>query len=146
MTFYPVLSNEDNVKANTVLMRQINPNFFIDEYLSSQAFTPFPKDEGRLSVYDGDIMNAQQSFLHFTETLRFKSVGVWGITNTEVEKTGLTGNPDPLQDFSAHAFVDFRSVSTKEWRKLAKKLRTFAVNRGRLYPPDIIVNNNGKNN
>jgi len=38
----------------TLLLRQVHPNFLPDGELSSQAFYPFPKDNGRLSVYDGD--------------------------------------------------------------------------------------------
>jgi hypothetical protein len=63
----------------TLLFRQVHPKFFPGGTLSSQAFFPFPKDQGKLSVYDGEHITAAQSFTHYTETLHLESAGVWGI-------------------------------------------------------------------
>ena len=41
----------------------------------------------------------------------------------------------PLPDSPAHAVIDFGQRSEKECRKLAKRLRDFAVQRGCLHPP-----------
>ena len=49
----------------TLLLRQVHPSFTQDGKLSSQAFFPFPKDEGQLSVYDGDLIEAKPSWDHF---------------------------------------------------------------------------------
>ena len=122
------------MKADSLLLRQVHPNFFPDEQLSSQAFFPFPKDQGKLSVYDGDIVTAEQSFLHYTKDLQCNSIGVWGITNIEVVTIGLTSRSDSLPLSPAHALVDFGTLSDKECRKFAKKLKAFALLRGRLYP------------
>jgi hypothetical protein len=124
------------MKPDSILFRQVHPNFFPNGKLSSQAFVPFPKDEGKLSVYDGDLVSAAESFVHYTEQLQFESVGVWGVANAEVGVTGLTSTPDPLPDSPAHALVDFGNASDKECRKLAKKLKAFANSRGCLHSPN----------
>ena len=124
------------MKADSLLLRQVHPNFFRDRQLSSQAFFPFPKDKGKLSVYNGKLISPAQSFRHYTQTQGLASVGVWGISDTEVIETGLTSGPDPLPDLPAHAFVDFGNTSAKECRKLAKILKTLAIARGCLYSPE----------
>ena len=51
----------------TLLFRQAHPNFVVEGMLTSQAFTPFPKDQGNLSVYDGDQVSPQEAYRHYTE-------------------------------------------------------------------------------
>ena len=118
---------------DTTLLRQVHPNFFVDNQLSSQAFVPFPKDEGKPSVYDGDQITASDSFVHYTTTLNHTSCGVWGVTCAEVSETGLASRPDPLENFPSHALIDFTAHPEKHFRKLAKKLREKAVVRGCLH-------------
>ncbi len=119
----------------TRLLRQVHPSFIADGFVSSQAFTPFPKDAGLLSVYDGDLISAEDAYLHYTQTLHFQSVGVWAVTNAEAEEVGLSSRPDPLEDFAQHAVIDFTAHSPKTIRKLAKQLRDFAAKRGCLFAP-----------
>lgn len=123
------------MKIDSLLLRQIHPNFFPSGQLSSQAFLPFPKDEGRLSVYDGKLISPAQSFEHYTQKLSLQSSGVWGVSNVEIIETGLTSEPDPLPDSPAHALINFSNVPNNQWRRLAKILRRFAVTRGCLYSP-----------
>ena len=123
------------MKMDSLLLRQVHPNFFQDGQLSSQAFSPSPKDKGKLSVYDGKLISPAQSFEHYTQKLGFQSVGVWGVNNVEVIETGLTSAPDPLPNSPAHALINFGNASDKECRKLAKKLKAFALARGVLYSP-----------
>lgn len=118
----------------TRLLRQVHPNFVQAGELSSQAFFPFPKDKGKLSMYDGDQIEPQLAHQHYTEALRNESVGVWGVTCEEVNCVGLAAVPDPLQDFAAHSLIDFGGRNEKECRKVAKRLRAAAVERGCLYP------------
>ena len=121
------------MKADSILLRQVHPNFFPGGQLSSQAFFPFPKDKGKLSVYDGLLISPAQSFEHYTQKQGLESMGVWGISDSEVIETGLTSKPDPLPDSPAHAFVDFGNAPVKEYRKPAKILKAFAIARGCLY-------------
>jgi hypothetical protein len=119
----------------TTLLRQVHPDFIPDGQLTSQAFMPFPKDEGKPSVYDGDQISAADSYTHYTEVLGYKSDSVWGVTCAEVSASGLTSAPDPKENSPYHAVIDFAPHPEKSFRKLAKKLKAFAIARGCLYSP-----------
>ena len=123
------------MKEDTLLLRQVHPNFIKNGALTSQAFTPFPKDKGALSVYDGDQIEAHAAYEHYTKTLQRQSMGVWGVTCGEVKQTSLASTSDPLENFPCHAIIDFGArTSERECRKLAKRLRDFAELRRRLAP------------
>jgi hypothetical protein len=96
----------------TLLLRQVHPNFFSDGEVSSQAFFPFPKDNGKLSlsVYDGDQITPEASYRHYTEGLGLESVGVWAVTGVEVMSAGLKHRPDPVGGNPAHVVVDFDAL------------------------------------
>ena len=118
----------------TLLLRQVHPNFFPDGEISSQAFFPFPKDDGKLSVYDGDQISAEAAYQHYTVTLGLESVGVWAVSGAETVSVGLTYQPDPVDGNPPHAIINFSACTEKECRKLAKRLKKFAVGRGSQYP------------
>jgi hypothetical protein len=117
----------------TLLLRQVHPHFFLDGDVLSQAFFPSQKDNGELSVYDGDQITPEASYRHYTEELNLESVGVWAVTGVEVVSAGLKHRPDPVDGNPAHAVVDFDALTEKECRKLAKRLRNLAIERGSLY-------------
>lgn len=123
------------MSPETTLLRQVHPDFIPDGQLTSQAFMPFPKDEGKLSVYDGDQIGAAESHKHYTEVVGCKSVSVWGVTCAEVSSTGLTSASDPKENFPFHALIDFTAHQPKEFRKLAKRLKAMAIARGCLHSP-----------
>jgi len=116
-----------------LLLRQVHPEFVISGKLSCQAFYPFPKDEGKLSVYDGKLISPMQSFDHYTIIQKLKSIGVWGVSNIEVKDTELSDQPDPLPNSPVHAYINFTAHSSKDYRKLSKKLKEYAMQRGCLY-------------
>lgn len=119
----------------TFLLRQVHPNFFPDGEVSSQAFFPFPKGDGKLSVYDGDQITPEASHQHYTTNLGLESVGVWAVNGEEVGSVGLSYEPDPVNGNPAHAVINFGDLAEKECRKLAKWLKKFAAERGSLYRP-----------
>lgn len=124
------------MSPETILFRQVHPKFFDnDGILTSQAFMPFPKDDGGLSVYDGDQISAADSYDHYTRILGNASDSVWGVAGSEVAAAGLAARPDELPDFPSHALIDFGEKSEKECRKCAKKLKSAALARGLLYQP-----------
>jgi len=123
------------MNPQTTLLRQVHPDFIPDGQLTSQAFMPFPKDEGKLSVYDGEQTSAADSYKHYTEVLRNASDSVWGVTCAEVAEAGLTSVSAPLQSFQSHSLIDFTAHREKSFRKLAKRLKAFAIVRGCLYSP-----------
>ena len=119
----------------TVLLRQVHPNFYPNGELTSQAFMPFPKDNAMLSVYDGDQISPSDAFRHYTTVLNNQSSCVWGANCAEVESAGLTSAASPLPNFPSHASIDFSGRTDKECRKLAKRLKEYALIRGCLRPP-----------
>lgn len=121
------------MKTSTLLLRQVHPNFFPNGFLSSQAFVPFPKDAGKLSVYDSEMISVEEAYKHYTEDLGCQSAGVWGVTCSEVEQEGLTSESNPLENSPAHALIIFGPASKNECRKLAKRLKMYAEKRGCLY-------------
>ena len=122
------------MNENTTLLRQVHPCFVQNGQMTSQAFMPFPKDKARLSVYDGDIISANDAYYHYTETLNNEAEGTWGVTCAEVDKIELKSAPEPLPEFLSHAVIDFSGKTSNVCRKLAKRLKMFAVARGCLHP------------
>lgn len=118
----------------TILLRQAHPRFISEGTLTSQVFMPFPKDREKLSVYDADQIRAVEAYRHYTETLNHESEGVWGVSCIEVSTAGLSSLPDPLPESPAHALIDFVGKTPNVCRKLAKRLKEFALARGRLHP------------
>jgi len=120
------------MKDQTLLLRQIHPNFLQNGRVSSQAFRPTPKDEQRLSVYDGDQIDPEPAYRHYTETLRFQSSGVMAVTVAECDTLALQVQHDPTP-FPEHVVIDFSAYSKKAVEKKAKQLKVVAESRGWLY-------------
>ena len=114
----------------TLLLRQVHPSFVQNGFVTSQAFRPFPEDKGLLSTYDGDMIDAESSWAHFTIALR--AVGTMGILVSECTSEELLARPDP-EPFPSHAVVDFNAHSDKKRESKGKKLRDRAAIRGWLY-------------
>lgn len=117
----------------TILLRQLNPNFVPDGELTSQAFFPFPKDDGKLSVYDGDKISPPDSHRHYTGVIQKESVGVWAVSVKEAATHDLKSGNSPLPNSPAHAHIDFEARDEKLCRKLAKRLKAAALTRGCLF-------------
>ena len=118
------------MSPGTLLLRQAHPKFMAGETITSQVFMPFPKDEGKLSVYDGVQIGVEDSYRHYTAVLGNESAGVWAVTKAEAEGVEVEGKPDPLEGFPSHACIDFGSLAEKECRKIAKRLKALAEARG----------------
>lgn len=116
----------------TMLLRQVHPQFIQEGRISSQVFKPTPKDENLLSVYDGDQITAERAWLHFTSELKFSSVGVVAVTVGECHGQDLTVRPDP-EPFPEHVVIDFSGCSRGQLEKKSKRLRDIAESRGWLY-------------
>lgn len=114
--------------------RQIHPSWIKDDAISSQAFKPTPKDENKLSVYDGKQFSAKDSFDHFTDK-GLQSAGVLGVTNDEFNSENLNCLPDDSA-FKGHVLVDYSSCTSKgQIEKKAKKIRDIAQERSWMYQP-----------
>lgn len=117
----------------TLLLRQINPHWLNNDRVTSQAFSPTPKDAGRLSVYDGDQISAEASWCHFT--LKYRSIGVMAVTVSECEGHGTQATPDPEVGFEEHVIIDFTELTHSESRAVGKTLARLANERGWQYLP-----------
>ena len=122
----------------TLLFRQVHPSWRENERVTSQAFTPTPKDNRQLSVYDGDQTTAETSWLHYTRELGHASIGVVAVTVGECDGQGRPVVPDPAP-YRAHAFIDFGGLSLSQARNVGKALAGKANARGWLYGPVVIA-------
>ncbi|MEY2510129.1 MAG: hypothetical protein QOE26_892 [Verrucomicrobiota bacterium] len=120
------------MEDQTLLLRQVHPDFFQEGNLLSLAFRPSAKDEGLLSVYDGDQIEPEPSWKHYTGALGYQSCGVWAVSVAEAGACELEARGDP-QPFPAHAVIDFTRYDKKQQRAKSKLLAAIAQERGCLY-------------
>lgn len=122
--------------SETRLLRQIHPKFVKQGRVTSQAFKPMPKDEGKLSVYDGDMITSADSWKHYRER-KLESVGVRAVTVAECNNEQLQVRSSP-EDFLEHAEIDFTDLSRNECESKSKRLRNAAEARGWLFQADSV--------
>ena len=118
--------------ATTLLFRQIHPDQLQNGFASSVNFRPNDADDGLMSVYDGDLITAEDSWVHRTVTLERVSYGVAGLSVEECLAESVTPRSDPAP-FLEHAVVDFNAIEEKKWRAISKKLHIKALARGWLH-------------
>ena len=124
------------MRPETLLYRHVNESWLQQGVPSSQTFRPTQKDNGKLSVYDGDIIvSAEAAYIHWTQDLKLTSVGVLAVTEAECSGMNLPAITDGI-DFPAHATIDFnRCASNGEIKKLAGELTRLSVDRGWQHQP-----------
>lgn len=118
--------------GTTLLLRQVHPSWVQQRRVTSQAFKPTPKDNGRLSVYDGDEVSAEEAWSHYTQELGHASVGVMAVSVGDCLALELRAEPDP-GTFPAHAVIDFSGVPGAQIEARAKQLKRAAEVRGWQY-------------
>ncbi len=97
------------MNAGTPLHRQVHPSWVQEGRVSSQAFKPTKKDDHCLSVYDGDLIDAETAWRHYVYTLGHSSVGVLDVTVEECEILELTVTPDP-DAFPEHVLLNLADL------------------------------------
>jgi hypothetical protein len=117
----------------TLLLRQVHPSFVQAGRVTSQAFRPMPKDQSLLSVYDGERIAAEASWIHYTTELKYASVGTMAVTVDECAAESLPARSDP-DPFPELAVIDFSGLTDAQCEKKSKKLKAKAESRGWLYP------------
>ena len=117
----------------TLLFRQVNPSWIKNGRITSQVFKPTPKDEGCLSVYDGDQITAEASWRHYT--IKYQSDGVVAVTVCECKEHDLCVKHDP-EPFPEHVVIKFIGYSKSQIEKKAKRLKEAAERRGWQYKAD----------
>ncbi|MBN8507336.1 MAG: hypothetical protein J0L57_01860 [Burkholderiales bacterium] len=117
------------------LHRQVHPSWVQGDRITSQAFSPTPKDAGLLSVYDGRQIAAGGSFNHYTTVLNLTAIGTVSVAESEVTEVGLPWRPDPAP-FPEHAVIDFTGVpSAGKVKAKAQALAEKARQRGWSHKP-----------
>jgi hypothetical protein len=116
------------VTEETLLHRQVHPAWVQQGRVTSQVFRPTPKDEKRLSVYDGDQISAENAWRHFTEALGRASVGVMAVSVKDCIDQSLQVFPDP-DPFPEHAVIDFSGLTENQIKRCAKYLKAAAESR-----------------
>jgi hypothetical protein len=115
----------------TLLLRQIHPHFVKLGRPTSAAFRPTPKDEHKLSVYDGDLITPAAAYAHY-RARKLESQGVMAVTVAECIAQELPTRSTP-EIFAEHAEIDFTGLSNGQCEKKGKKLRDAADQRGWLH-------------
>jgi hypothetical protein len=123
------------VTDKTLLFRQIHPSFLQNGYPTYIAFRPFPRDNGHLSVYDGDMISPEQSYRHYTNEQELKSGGVMAVSVEECTSLELPAQSSP-HHFKEHAHIDFTAYDKKQTDSKSKSLLAFAVARDWMYRED----------
>jgi hypothetical protein len=124
------------MQPTTLLLRQIHPKWLKEDgHLLSVAFRPFPKDQGLLSVYDGDLITPEASWGHYTRKLGNSSAGVWAVTVQETESCHLSARSETEGQFPEHAVIDFTGQVEKQQKANSKILAAKAEERGCLFLP-----------
>lgn len=130
------------MNKHTELYRQVHPKFVDNGEFTSQTFFLFPKDQGRLSVYDGSLISANKAYIHFT-SLGYCSVGVAAVTVKDCLKTKLTVKSDP-DEFREHVVIIFPSRfgnNKRKMKRIAGMLRKRAYSYGWKYGPFLTITN-----
>lgn len=116
----------------TLLLRQIHPGFIQNGRPSSQAFRPTPKDEQKLSVFDGDMISPSDAWDYYNKNLCLVSIGVMAVSVPECSDLALSVIPDP-EPFPEHVLIDFSAHGKSAIEKKAKQLKVKAETRGWLF-------------
>jgi len=120
------------MKEETLLLRQIHPQFVQSGRVTSQAFRPTPKDESQLSADNGDMITPEAAWKRFSAEPESSSSGVMAISNAECSQCGMKIIEDGIP-YLEHCYLDFTPYGRKESDRLGKKLSTLAHSRGWLY-------------
>ena len=132
---YPGEDARCGMNRKTLLFRQISPSWMREGCPTRQAFTPTAKDKGYLSVYNGDMVTAEESWLYHTQELGLISVGVIAVSLGECAALELPVTPDP-ESFPSHVIINFTGYTNSQIEDKAKVLSILANQRDWQYRPD----------
>lgn len=106
--------------SNTMLLRQVYPSW-VDQSgnVTWQIFHPRPIDNKLLSVDNGDMVSAEESFLSFIER-GMQSVGVFGVTVQECGAQDLSCIEAQSSQNLAHSVIDFSGHNAYQTKKLVE--------------------------
>jgi hypothetical protein len=119
----------------TMLFRVIEERHMDLNRVTRLAFLPRPnQDNGLLSTYNGDLIEAPGAFEHFGTRSGSQRIGVWGIKVREAAEHGFSSRPD-TDEFREHAVIDMAHLTKKNQGRMAEKLRDASKLHGWLHGP-----------
>ena len=123
-------------KSNEGLYRQIHPRWIRDGQITTQAFKPTSKDNGKLSIRLASHMSSEEAYGRHT-AMGLASSGTFEVTVGEVEEAGLRSINDSEAEHSpfGHGYIDTRASARSLIAKAAKHLKECAMLRGTRFDP-----------
>lgn len=126
------------IPPNEVLLRQVHPASWhptIPTKIDSSAFTPRSGEDGRTSYLRGRVP-PEEAWRRYTKLGR-GSAGTFGVSVQEADNCGCpsgddSNEPDKPED---HAYIEVTGATNGEVRRKARKLASYATERGALYLP-----------
>lgn len=125
------------MNSNTLLYRQIKTGWFKsgdDDTITSLAFLPKKDQRLHISVDDGDMISAEESWLHHTAKPNVKSLGVKAVTVAECNDQSLRACHD-LPNSKEHVSINFEGLSNGKRAQKGKNLADDANRRGWCFRP-----------
>ena len=118
-----------------LLHRQVHPSFVINNIVSAQVFenepsiassvfNPTPKDNNKLSVYNGEKYEAEQSYNHYAQT--FQSKGVVSVSVEECKSIELDCVEDNVP-FDGHTYIIGRFKKKMANNLILSQALTFVI-------------------
>lgn len=133
------------MEESTMLHRQVHPSFVQENKISvqvfeqnivpetqitSSVFVPTPKDDNKLSVYNGNKYTPEESFTHFTKN--FQSAGVVSVMVEECKSINLNCVEDN-DPYDGHSYIDFETLKKNQIKVKAQQLKGMAIKRDWTY-------------
>lgn len=132
----PVAEANKLAASDELLMRQVHPNFMLQEgRLWSGAFTPTKMDNGLLSADRESLISPKDAYERYLAAKALTQAGgSWGVSINEFKELDLACYSDPVAGNDAHVLVDFAAKGAEKEKGLGKLAYAKANARGRLYP------------
>lgn len=129
----PVNDGSKLTNPEELQLRQVIPIWIQEGRPSSCAFTPNSGDGGQCSLDRNSVVTPREAFEAYLARQR-STGGCWGVSVGEYSIVELSDYSDPLQDNAAHSLVDFSGHPEGAWRRLGKRIKKAAQDRGCLHP------------
>jgi hypothetical protein len=128
-----------------LLLRQIHPNYLVNNIPSSDRFRPSKLDENKLSVDRESVHDAQASHALYTSGGK-KSAAIFGVSLPEFNAESIQCIEDPTPAVPAvgttparpanpaHSLADYSQFDEGQQKILSRRLQGLAITRGKLFP------------
>ena len=114
------------LNAGTLLLRQVNPNWFVKGELSIAAFNPSREQNYEASVDNGDGTSANGAYLHH-RSRGLRTIGVVAVAAGEAAREKLPVKAAPVAGWPHHMVLDFNTLPDKPSRRAAARSLTSAA-------------------